>query len=628
MTSTPLPRRRERTVPALALVILFASACGTGRLSPAPSDDAGTAASQRPRRGALSDAERRWVDSTLATLSLRERVAQMVMVWALGDYTNTSDPTYAQLVRWIEQDGVGGVAMSLGTPIEVAAKLNDLQRRARVPLVVGADLEPGLGRLEGGLFTHYLLEAGGATVLPPAMAIAATGRADDAYAAGRIIALEGRAAGIHVNFAPVVDVNNNPANPVINTRSFGEEPARVALLAAEFVRGTREGGMLATAKHFPGHGDTDVDSHAGLPIVTATPARLDSVELVPFRAAIAAGAELVMTAHIALPAVDSSGVPATLSPRILTTLLRDSLLFGGVTITDAMTMEGIGKGYTTAQSTVLAVKAGAYILLKPTDPTQAIDAVVAAVESGEIPRARIDFLARRILEMKATAGLAAGRTVSLTSLRDVVGHPEHRARSADIAARAITLLRDRDGILPLRAPGRVLVVQYAPETELRAGRAFGAAMRSGRIAVHGDRRGGPASVTALARLNPAATADLLDSLGRAADSSSVVVVAAYVRRVEGEGRFAVPPRIAAWIDSLALRRPVVVVAFGNPYLLAQFPNVDAYVATYGVSDDLERSAVRALLGQAPITGRTPVSLPGLFRSGDGLTRSVPDSIPR
>lgn len=569
------------------------------------------------------------MDSTLASLSLRERVAQMVMVWALGDYTNTSDPTYVQLVRWVEQDGVGGVAMSLGTPIEVAAKLNDLQRRARVPLIVGADLEPGLGRLEGGVFTHYLLEAGGATVLPPAMAIAATGREDDAYDAARIIALEGRAAGIHINFAPVVDVNNNPANPVINTRSFGEDAARVGTLAARFVRGTMDGGMLATAKHFPGHGDTDVDSHAGLPVVAATPARLDSVELVPFRAAIAAGAELVMTAHIALPAVDTSGVPATLSPQILTALLRDSLRFGGVTITDAMTMEGIGKGYTTAQSTVLAVKAGAYMLLKPTDPTQAIDAVVAAVESGEIPRARIDFLAGRILAMKARAGLAAGRTVSLTALRDIVGHPDHRTRAADIAARGITLLRDADGMIPLRVPGRVLVVQYAPETELRAGRAFGAGMRSERLAAQRDRgAGAPSPTTALARLTPAATGDLLDSLGRAADSSSVVVVAAYVRRVEGEGRFAVPPRIAAWIDSLALRRPVVVIAFGNPYLLAQFPNVDAYIATYGVSDDLERSAVRALLGQAPITGRVPVSLPGLFRNGDGLTRAIPDSIPR
>jgi beta-N-acetylhexosaminidase len=617
----------------LILAASVAGACRTA--SPAAS---GPQSADRDRADAriapLSAArQRRWVDSTLATLSLRERVGQMVMVWTLGDYTNTRDPGYAQLIQWVEKDGIGGVAMSLGTPIEVAAKLNDLQGRARVPLIVGADLEPGLGRLEGGLFSHYLLDAGSATVLPPAMAIAATGRDEDAYDAGRIIGLEGRAAGIHINFAPVVDVNNNPANPVINTRSFGEDPARVGRLAAGFVRGSQESGMLATAKHFPGHGDTDVDSHAGMPVVSATLARLDSVELVPFRAAIDAGAALVMTAHIALPAIDTDTVPATLSPRILTTLLRDSLHFGGTTITDAMTMEGIGKGYTTEQSAVLAVKAGANILLKPSDPTRAIDGVVAAVERGEITRARIDSAARHVLALKARAGVAQSRIVPLGALRDVVGAPEHRATAASIAQRAITLIRDQSNLLPLRAPGRVLVVQYAPETEIRAGRIFGTALRAGRVARRdaasaaptstGGRSGPP--VTAIARLTPGATGDLLDSLGRVADSSDAVVVAAYVRRVEGEGRVAVPPQVAAWIDSVAMRRPVIVVSLGNPYLHRQFPSVGTYIATYGVSDDLERAAVRALLGQEAIGGRTPVSLPGFFGLGDGLTRARADS---
>ncbi len=623
-----------RPVAGLALALL-AAAAGCRTVSPPRTADDVGAAAPAARIAPITAVQRRWADSTLASLSLRERVAQMVMVWSLGDYTNTRDPSYAQLIQWVERDNVGGVAMSLGTPIEVAAKLNDLQRRARVPLIVGADLEPGLGRLEGGLFAHYMLEAGSATVLPQAMAIAATGREEDAYDAARIIALEGRAAGIHINFAPVVDVNNNPANPVINTRSFGEDPARVGRLADAFVRGTQDGGMLATAKHFPGHGDTDVDSHAGMPVVSATIARLDSVELVPFRAAIRAGAALVMTAHIALPAIDSSSVPATLSPQILTTLLRDSLNFGGTTITDAMTMEGIGKGYTTEQSAVLAVKAGANILLKPGDPTRAIDGVVAAVERGEITRARIDSGARHVLELKARAGLGLSRYVSLTALRETVGAPEHRATAASIAQRAVTLMRDSGNLVPVRMDGRMLVVQYAPETEIRAGRIFGTALRAGRVA--GRRQGtvagtpaarsGAPTVTNIARLAPGATGDLLDSLGRVADSSDIVVVAAYVRRVEGEGRFAMPERIAAWIDSVAARRPVVVVALGNPYLVRQFPNVAAYVTTYGVSDDLERAAVRVLLGGGSVTGKSPVSLPGFFRMGDGLSRTRADSVP-
>jgi beta-N-acetylhexosaminidase len=588
------------------LALLAGLAC---QAAPPPSTPA--PASVNPS-GPLTRGQQRWVDSTLATLSLHDRVGQMVMVWMLGDYTNVRDSTYAEVIRWVEQDHIGGVAMSLGTPVEVAAKLNDLQRRSRVPLLVASDLEPNLGRLESGLFTHYLLETGGATAFPPAMAIAATGRDADAYEAARVIAREGRAAGIHVDFAPVVDVNNNPSNPVINTRSFGENPQRVARLSQEFVRGLQDGGELATAKHFPGHGDTDVDSHVGLPVVGANLARLDSVELVPFRAAIGAGASLVMTAHIALPAVaGDSSTPATLSPKIITGLLRDSLHFRGVAITDALTMEGVGKGYTTEQSSVLAVRAGSDILLKPSDPTRAINAVIAAVERGEISRARIDSAARHILELKTRSGAAFAPIVSLEHLREVIGAPEHRALAADIAVRAMTLLRDQGGLVPLRDTGRVLVVQYAPETELRASRVFAATFRAGGRTFRQAR---------LARITPGATRDLLDSLGRVADSSSVVIVAAYVRRVEGEGRVAVPQQVASWIESVAQRRPIVVAAFGNPYLIRQFPSVSAYLVAYGVNDDLERAAARALRGQAPITGKAPISLPGFFRAGDGLQR--------
>jgi beta-N-acetylhexosaminidase len=561
----------------------------------------------------LTSAQQRWVDSTLATLSLRDRVGQMVMVWVLGDYTSNGDSSFAEVRRWIQQDHIGGVSMSLGTPIEVAAKINAMQRLSTVPLIASADLEPGLGRLEGGVFSHYLMDAGSATVFPSNMAIAATGRDEDAHDVARAIGEEARAVGIQIDFAPVVDVNNNPNNPVINTRSFGEDPARVARLSALFVRGLEEAGTVATAKHFPGHGDTDVDSHVGLPIVGATMPRLDSVELVPFRAAIRAGAGLVMTAHIALPAVaGDSTTPATLSPRIITGLLRDSLGFRGVTITDAMTMEGVGKGYTTEQSSVLAVQAGADILLKPSDPTRAIDAVVGAVERGEISRARIDSAVRHVLALKVRVGLDVTRFADLDALRDVVGSPAHRALAADIAQRAVTLLRDRDGLLPLRS-APALVVQYAPETELKAGRVFGPALQA---ALPGSR---------VVKVTPNVSRQQLDSIATSARGMDRIVVAAYVRRIEGEGRFAVPQHVASWIDSLARQTTgpkAAVVAFGNPYLIRQFPNVGTYLVTYGVSDDLERAAARALLGTAPITGRAPISLPGFFRAGDGLTRTT------
>jgi beta-N-acetylhexosaminidase len=593
---------------SLGMTVLF-TACTHAASSPLSS------ASSPPPTPLIPDApldarQAKWVDSTLASLSLHDRVGQMVMIWMLGDYSNVGDSTYAEVIRWVEQDHIGGVSMSLGTPIEVAAKLNDLQRRAKVPLIVSADLEPGLGRLEGGVFAHYMMDAGGATVFPPQMAIGATGREQDAYDVGRATAEEGRAVGIEINFAPVVDVNNNPSNPVINTRSFGEDATRVARLSANFVRGARDGGQLPTAKHFPGHGDTDVDSHVGLPIVGANSARLDTLELVPFKSAIDAGVGLVMTAHVALPAVTGdSTMPATLSKPIITNLLRDSLGFRGTAITDAMTMEGIGKGYTTEQSSVLAVKAGADILLKPTDPTRAINAIVAAVERGEISRARIDSAARRVLELKARSRVAFSPTVSLEHLRTVVGSPEHRAIARDIAQRAITLLRDRDNLVPVADTGRTVVIQYAPETEIKAGRVFNVEIGAGRR-----------NRVQVVKVGPAATSDQLAAAARAADGASRVIVTAYVRRVEGEGRFAMAQQVSAWIDSLAQKRPVIVVALGNPYLVRQFPNVGTYLVTYGVSDELERAAARALRGVGRITGRVPVSLPGFLKAGDGISR--------
>lgn len=534
----------------------------------------------------------------------------MVMVWVLGDYTSNGDSSFAEVRRWIEQDHIGGVSMSLGTPIEVAAKINAMQRISRVPLIASADLEPGLGRLEGGVFSHYLLDAGSATVFPSNMAIAATGRDEDAFDVARVIGREARAVGIQIDFAPVVDVNNNPSNPVINTRSFGESPERVSRLSAQFVRGLAESGAVATAKHFPGHGDTDVDSHVGLPVIPVTRERLDSVELVPFRAAIAAGVGLVMTAHVALPAVEGDSTPATLAPKIITGLLRDSLKFGGVAITDALTMEGVGKGYTAEQSAVLAVQAGSDILLKPSDPTRAINAVVAAVDSGKISRARIDSAARHVLELKARTGVAVRPFVDLEALREVVGAPAHRALAADVARRAITLLRDRENLIPSRS-AKALVVQYAPETELKAGRVFGPTLRA---ALPGSR---------VVKVTPTVTRGQLDSIAGLAPDVERIVLAVYVRRIEGEGRFAMPQHVAAWIDSLAQRPTgprVVVVAFGNPYLIRQFPSVGSYMITYGVSDDLERAAAQALLGLAPITGRAPISLPGFFGAGDGITR--------
>jgi len=555
----------------------------------------------------LTPAQQRWVDSTLTTLTLRDRVGQMTHVWVLGDYTSTSDSTWLEIRDWLLVDKVGGVTMSLGTPIEVAVKINAMQRLASVPLLVASDLEPGLSRLKGGIFAPYLLTAGSATLIPSNMAIGATGRTEDAFEAGRIIGTEGRAVGINIAFAPTVDVNNNPNNPVINTRSFGEDPQAVAQMSVAFIKGLQSVGMAATPKHFPGHGDTDTDSHLALAVVRSSRARLDSVELVPFRAAIEAGASAFMTAHIALPALGVSDVPATLVPAVVNGLLRDTLHFRGLTFTDALTMEAVGKGYSIEESSVLAVKAGADILLKPGNVRRSIDAVVAAVERGEISPERIEASARRSLELKARTGVAVVPYRNLDSLRSVVGHPANWVIAQGIADRAVTLLRDQRPQLPVAKGSSVLLVVYASELELEAGRIFTAELSRG------------ARVRSV-RIGPQTGAETLDSIAKDAARADRIVVSTHVRRIEGEGRVAVAPRVSEWIDSIAAARPLTVVAHGNPYVIRQFPRVGSYMVTYGIDPSLERASARALLGAIPISGRAPISLPGFFARGDGLTR--------
>lgn len=553
----------------------------------------------------------RWIDTTLAGLTLRERVAQMVMIWVLGDYTSTTDSTFAWAAERIRVDKVGGLVMSLGSPIEVAEKVNALQRRAEIPLLVSSDVEPGLGRLEGGVFSPGTLAAGNATVLPSNMAIGATRRIEHAREAGRITGEESRAIGIHLAFAPTVDVNNNPSNPVINVRSFGEDPLLVAAMGTAFVEGLQGAGVAATVKHFPGHGDTDTDSHNALPVVPASPERLQTLELVPFRAAIDAGVAAVMSAHIALPSITKDRTPATLAPGIMTGLLRDSLGFRGLVVTDAMDMRGVGQGYDNGTSAVLAVKAGTDILLMPPDVPGAIAAVVAAVERGDITRERIDASVRRILELKLRTGAIQSPIVSLDSLREIVGQRAHREKAMEIAGDAVTLLRDERAELPLATARPTLVLTYASENDVLAGRAFTTELRGALLSMRS------------ARITPATPRERLDSLLTANGASEQLVVATFVRTIEGEGRFAIAEQVAKWIDSVAALRSVQVVAFSSPYVLREIPRVNGFVAAFGRGDAVERAAARAVAGRVPMRGVAPTSLPGFYAAGVPYTRPVP-----
>ncbi|MDB4884177.1 MAG: beta-N-acetylhexosaminidase, partial [Gemmatimonadetes bacterium] len=419
-----------------------------------------------------------WADSVLATLSLRDRAAQMVWPWVLGDYTAIDDPAYRRVERLVREQHVGGIIISVGSPTEIAVKLNALQQASTLPLLVGADLETGAAfRARGGYFLPNAIDLGGATYYPYQMGIGATRDTTFAYEMGRVTAREGRALGIHMAFAPVLDVNNNPKNPVISLRSFGENPQLVARLGAAFVRGIQENGMLATGKHFPGHGDTEQNSHLELASVNASAARLDSVELAPFRAAVQAGVRGIMTFHGRLPGLDTSSLPATLNPRIMTDLLRGKLGFRGLVITDALDMNGVLGKMSMAEVTQRAVAAGADVLLMPTDMAGAIDAVVDGVRRGLFTEARINESVRKLLIAKHEMGLDRQRLTDVQAMRAVVGDSANLATARSAAERAITLVKDSLTLVPfgrLPATSRIVSVTIAPRTDLGAGVTFNA----------------------------------------------------------------------------------------------------------------------------------------------------------
>ena len=441
--------------------VLFTSllaACAPAARSSAP-DVSGTSANRligRASPGAstpLSTQDSAWIETVIASLTPRERVAQLVMPWVPGEYTAVGSPEYEQVRGWVEDDKVGGLILSMGLPHSYAAKLNHMQRLARVPLLVASDMENGTGmRLGGSYALPSMLPQGGGTVFPPVMALGATGSDDLAYQLGKVLGAEARAVGVHMTFGPVLDVNANPLNPIINTRSFGEDPALVSRMAAAYIRGAREEGLMTTGKHFPGHGDTETDSHIGLPIIKSDRKHMDQVDLPPFRTAVGNGIDAIMTAHIAVTGVlGDSAPPATLSRYFMTDVLRDEMKFDGLLVTDAMTMGGVANRYGATVPLVLAVEAGADILLMPRNVTEAINTIVQAVESGRITQARIDQSVRRVLRAKAQAGLRTGRLVDLEAVDSIVNVPARSSVASRVARESIRLARDERSLVPLAA---------------------------------------------------------------------------------------------------------------------------------------------------------------------------------
>lgn len=576
----------------------------------------------------LDKVAEKWVDTTFKAMSLDEKVGQLIVTSTESEYLPTDSDEFERLAKKITELHLSGIhvfggseratsallnvgagTVILGQPLAAASILNRLQALSKIPMLNTGDFEAGLGfRIQG------------ATLFPRAMAFGATGDEQLAFEAGRVTGVESRAIGVQLNFWPTADVNNNARNPVINTRSFGEAPEAVGRMASAYVRGMHAGGMMATLKHFPGHGDTDVDSHLGLPIINSPRDRLEAVELPPFKAGIAAGVDAVMTAHIEVPSLDNGAfAPSSLSPKVITGLLRGEMKFDGLVYTDSMGMDAVSKALTPSEAAVRAIQAGNDIVLHSPDDAAAFAGIKAAVEKGEIPMAQIDASVKRVLRAKARVGLHLQKMVPLDKVPDRVGGRANAMIAQQVSQRSITLIKDARNQVPLKLPKGASVL-YLSVLDYPSGWRIATPSRTF-IPELRQRFPGLTSIEISDRTTP----DELDLVRTSAGHYDAIVVSVFVRASSGSGRMDLAAPVSKLLNDIARAtstsgKPMVTTFFGNPYMAMFLPDLPAMMLTYDFYDAAEAAAVRALVGEAPITGKLPVSLPGFFEVGWGISR--------
>ena len=586
---------------------------------------------QRPGPIHLTPAGEKWAEKTLHKLTLEEKVGQVFMIWCRASFLNVENPEYLQLVEDMQKYHVGSFAMTVhvdgpylrrSEPYEAADLLNRLQKDSKLPLLFAADFERGVS-----------MRLMGTTVFPHAMAFGGDGKADDAETFGRISAEEARSIGIHWNFFPDADVNSNPTNPIINTRSFGEDPKQVGELVTAYIKGAHEGGMLTTVKHFPGHGDTATDSHLGVASVNVDRAHLESIELPPFRQAIAAGVDSVMVAHVTVPALDSDpNHVATISPVIVSDLLEQQLGFKGIVVTDALDMAALTHLFASniGRAAVEAFKAGNDLLLIPADFPASYNAMVQAVQSGEISRERLDRSVLKILKTKASLGLQDARLVDMSAIAKVVAKPSNLAFGQQVADDAVTLVRDNGKVLPLKSKGtakgglpyttqeatanQVVAVLFSDDVRTDSGHAFAREFRARIPDAH------------IIYVDPLIAAGMSDEVLKAVDEAQSVVAAVYLVPSGGKIDNSVAMADASGVLLQQLLNhageKAAVIAMGNPYLAADFPQIGTYMCTFSNATVSETAAVKALFGEIMIHGHLPVSIPNVAARGTGIERPV------
>jgi len=541
-----------------------------------------------------------WVEQTLSKMTLEEKAGQMVFPNVNGIYMSDDSPEFKRIEYLVKEKKVGGLIFFVSDLYEQVVLTNKMQRLAKIPLLVAADFEHGITmRIEG------------ATPFPNIMALGAVDDTNLTYRMAQIIAKEGRALGVHQNYAPVADVNNNPNNPIINTRSFGESPELVARHSNAFLRGLQDGGMIATSKHFPGHGNTSIDSHLDLPVLKSNLDELELMELYPFKENIKNGVMSIMVGHLAVPAIEGdTGIPASLSKKIITDLLKNQLDFNGLIVTDALNMHGITNYYSTAKATIEAIKAGHDCILFPDNPVETIDAIINAVKNGEITEERINYSVRKILLTKKWAGLDKERFIDIDKISSIVGIEKHLELAKLISRKSITLLKNENNLIPLSKNqltkfAHIIVVDSRNDND---GEFFRRTLKSKIPDINFTRV-----------LMNSGEVDYESAIENSLNSD-VIIISVYSKVRAYQGTLGINDKQKELIKKIiGLKKPTILISHGNPYVIGEFPNVTAYINNYGDTKFSELAVAEALFGEIDIEGKSPVSIPGAnFKIGDGI----------
>ncbi len=541
-----------------------------------------------------------WVENTLSQMSLEEKAAQIVFPNVNGIYLSDDSPEFKRLEFLVKEKKVGGLIFFVSDLYEQVVLTNKMQRLAEIPLLIAADYEHGVTmRIEG------------ATPFPNIMALGAVDDTNLTYEMARVIAKEARAIGVHQNYAPVADVNNNPLNPIINFRSFGESPELVARHSNAFIKGLQDGGMVATSKHFPGHGNTSIDSHLDLPVLKSNLDELNKIELYPFKENIKAGVMSIMVGHLAVPAIEGdSGIPASLSKKVISDLLKKELGFNGLVVTDALNMHGITNYYSTAQATIEAIKAGHDCILFPDDPVESIDAIVNAVKSGVLDESRLNYSVRKILMTKKWLGLDKSKLVDLDKISSVVGIKEHLELAKLISRKSITLLKNESSLIPLslndkKKIAHIIIVDSKNDND---GEYFRKNLEK--------------------RIDKIKSSKILINSGEIdyqsafenCIESDLIVISIYSKVRSYQGTLGISNKQKEFVQEiLKLNKPCIMISHGNPYLLGEFSEVKAYINNYGDSKFSELATIEAILGEIDIEGKSPISIPSAnIKIGEGI----------